>query len=52
MQDEKYSDRIIENMYYNEVDAFFEHLAGKEVIMHTGIEDIEMLNLVDEIEGI
>jgi len=52
MQDETYSDKIIENMYYNEVDAFFAYLSGEQVIMHTGIEDIKMLNLVDEIEGI
>lgn len=51
MQDEKYSDRIVENMYYNELEAFFGYLEGKKVIRHTGIEDIKMLKLVDEIEG-
>ena len=51
LRDEKYSDRIIENMYYNEVNAFFDYLVDEQVVTHTGIEDIKMLKLVDEIEG-
>ena len=50
MQDSRYSASIIENMYVDEMRAFFDHLAGKEARMHTFEEDGEIIKLMDAIE--
>lgn len=47
-----YSDNIIENAYYAEVEEFFAVLAGEREVTYTLAEDQKILQIIDQIEGI
>ena len=46
-----YSENIIENMYLDEISNFFGYLEGKEIPLNSFEKDIELLDIVDRIEG-
>lgn len=50
--EEAYSSNIVENAYAAEVQSFFAVLAGKEQPAHSFDADMEILGLIDKIEGI
>ena len=49
-QDPRYASNIIENMYVDEMRAFFDVLAGKPARRHTFQNDKRILDLLDRIE--
>ena len=50
-KDSRYADNIIENMYIDEIKSFFDCLKRKEILKHTIEEDIQLLVIIDKIEG-
>ncbi len=52
MQDERYSDNIVENAYVDELAEFFDALEKKAVPRHSFEKDLKLLYLIDKIEGI
>ena len=52
-RDSKYSKTIIENAYYQEIENFFDCLLseGGGMPLHTFEKDLDILNLIDKIEG-
>lgn len=51
-RDERYADNIIENAYVDELTAFFDTLAGKDVRRHTFEQDKKILTVIDQIEEV
>lgn len=50
--DNRYADNIIENAYYDEIDAFINWIKGNDKkVKYSYEEDIKILSLIDEIEG-
>ncbi len=49
-QDPRYASNIVENMYVDEMQAFFDRLAGREARVHTFEEDLRVIELMDAIE--
>lgn len=48
---EQYNRFIIENGYYNEIEAFFAAVVGKEVPVYSFEKDKEILGIIDKIEA-
>lgn len=49
--DPRYSDNVVENAYVDELANFFEVLAGRESPRWSFAQDLEVLRLIDAIEG-